>query len=368
MKKIKSLLNIIPDNTRDTVHVIIFALVSAFMAVAFLLVTNYIYSKTYVTLSTYSLEIFATSSFAIIMISSLTSGLMMYKIRPDAAGSGIPQLKEAYWKDLGYVNLKTVTVKFIAGVLSLGGGTSLGREGPTVFISGGISSALSGILGYQKRMRRMPLITGASSGLAAAFNTPLAAITFVLEEIIGDLNSRTIGRVVLSSVIGAFVVYAIIGKQPAFELPHIDPTSIYVYLIYPVTAFVASMLGVLFQRGSLTLRSLVKKHETLPRWLMPGFGGLITWITGIACFAITGRLGIFSLGYPDLSDALSHGFAWKTAGILAAGKLISSMASYGFGGCGGIFLPCFLSEEWRASSSPDWPDPGSLCLHRTRFP
>ena len=83
----------------------------------------------------------------------------------------------------------------------------------------------------------------------------------------------------------------------------------------------------------------MRKFTLLPKWLHPLAGGLITWVAGIAIFSATGRLGVFGLGYEDLSDALAHGMAWRLAALLLAGKLIATIASYGFGGCGGIFSP-----------------------------
>ncbi|HPC47424.1 MAG TPA: chloride channel protein, partial [Deltaproteobacteria bacterium] len=329
----------LPESTQDLLKTVFLGVAAALAAVAFLLLTNYVFRMTFLTFASRSLTYFLAGSFCVIMTTSLAVGLLLNRLSPDAAGSGIPQLKAAYWKEVGYVHLRPVVVKFIAGVLSLGGGTSLGREGPTVYIGGGLASVLSGYLGYPKRLRRGAMVIGASAGLAAAFNTPLAAITFVLEEIITDINSRIIGRVVLSSVLGAFVVYAIVGRQPAFILPSIEAVSWKVYAVYPLVAMVASLAGVVFHRFSLDFREQLKGLSAVPPWFLPCCGGFITWVIGAGCFILTGKVGIFGLGYHDLSEALSHGLVWWVAGILLAGKLVAFIASYSFGGCGGIFSP-----------------------------
>ncbi len=332
----------LPEGTRDLLQTMFLGVAAALSAVAFLLLTNYVFLVTFLSFASRSLTFFLIASFCVIMTTSLVVGLLLNKISPDAAGSGIPQLKAAYWKEVGYVHWRPVVVKFVAGVLSLGGGTSLGREGPTVYIGGGLTSVLSGYLGYPKRLRRGAMVIGASAGLAAAFNTPLAAITFVLEEIITDINSRIIGRVVLSSVLGAFVVYAIVGKQPAFILPAIDAVSWKVYAVYPLVAMVASLAGVVFHRSSLAWRERIKGQRAVPPWFLPCCGGFITWLIGAGCFIVTGKVGVFGLGYHDLSEALSNGFVWWIAGILLVGKLMAFIASYSFGGCGGIFSPCLF--------------------------
>ena len=82
-----------------------------------------------------------------------------------------------------------ILAKFLGGIITIGGGSSLGREGPSVHIAGAVASNLAGLFGVAKQARRPALLSGAAAGLTAAFNTPLSAITFVLEEIIADLNS-----------------------------------------------------------------------------------------------------------------------------------------------------------------------------------
>ena len=328
-----------PENIRALLLPVIYGIFAGLAAVAFLLLTNFVFEHTYLTLTQCSLMKFLIWSFIIIISSSLVVGLMLNFLSKEANGSGVPQLKAAYWNDLGSVRWRPVWVKFVTGVLSIGGGASLGREGPTVYVSGGTASNISGILGVPKQSRRHATALGAAAGLAAAFNTPLAAITFVLEELIGDMNSRFLGGVVLSSVFGAFVVYAIIGKQPAFNLPDVDSLSWWVYLIVPVVAAFAAWVGMLFQTETLRLRSRVRQNRRIPFWVKPAIGGLITWIIGATVYATTGKLGVFGLGYHDLSSALSASPGWKIAALLVFAKLLATIACYGWEGCGGIFAP-----------------------------
>jgi CIC family chloride channel protein len=145
--------------------------------------TNLLFSLTYVRFAARSKVFFALSSFALIMATSLLVGFLLNKLAPEPAGSGIPQVKSAYWKELGFLPFLSTLVKFAAGMLSIGGGSSLGREGPSVFIGSGVASNVGGLLGTPRRERRAPTLMGASAGLAAAFNTPMAAITFAIEEV-----------------------------------------------------------------------------------------------------------------------------------------------------------------------------------------
>ena len=328
-----------PENIRTILFPVIYGLVAGLAGVSFLLLINFVYDHTYIALAQRSLTEFLIGSFIIIIFSSLSVGLLLDFLSKEAVGSGVPQLKAAYWKDFGFVKWKPVWVKFLAGILSIGGGASLGREGPTIYVAGGTASGIAGILGIPKQSRRQATALGAAAGLAAAFNTPLAAITFVLEEIIGDMNSRFLGGVVLSSVMGAFVVYAIIGQQPAFNLPGVQALPWWVYFIVPLVAAFAASMSMIFQRETLRLRSKVKQNNRIPFWVKPAIGGLITWLIGAAVFSATGKIGVFGLGYHDLSSALNVSLGWKIAALLVVSKLAATIFCYGWEGCGGIFAP-----------------------------
>ncbi|MFH0881312.1 MAG: chloride channel protein [Lentisphaerota bacterium] len=327
------------DRARETALTIGCALAGAVAAVLFLKGTTILFNLLFVRMAGLSKVAFALYSLGVVMGSSLLVGLLLSRLVPEAAGSGIPQVKVAFWKNLGYIAWRPVWVKFIAGIISLGGGASLGREGPTVFISAGVASQLSGQAGTLKQKRRPAVAVGAAAGLAAAFNTPLAAVTFVLEEILGDMNSRILGRVVLASLTGAFTVYALIGKQPAFAVPDVAYARWPLYALVPLVALLAGIIGIVFQRATLSLRARIKQRSAIPAWLQPCVGGLITWGLGITVFLTTGRLGVFGLGYQDLSDSLLHGIPWHVALLLLAAKLPATIASYSWGGCGGIFSP-----------------------------
>lgn len=286
-----------------------------------------------------SLATFLVGSFLIIAVTSGFSGWLLSSYCPEAAGSGIPQLKVAFWRDFGVMKLRVVWVKLLGGILTVGGGASLGREGPTVQLGGALASNLAGWLGEPAHRRRAASAAGAAAGLAAAFNTPIAAVTFVLEEIIGDLNSRLLGGVLFASVLGALVAHAFLGEQPAFQLHPVGHVSWTGYLAVPVVAVIASAVGAYFQRTALSVRKWNKQPRRLPPWLRTTIGGLAVWAIGSAVFLSTGRLGVFSLGYEDLSASLSGALPATTAGILLIAKLTATILCYGLGGCGGIFAP-----------------------------
>lgn len=332
-------LNRLTPAGRTVVRTIIYGLAAGLVAIVFQIGVRIIYQNGIVRLSHQSLGTFLIGSFAIMFVTSAISGWLLSAFCPAAAGSGIPQLKASFWKDFGVVPWRIAWVKFIGGVLSVGGGSSLGREGPTVQLGGALTSNLAGLLGEPKQQRRPAVAAGAAAGLAAAFNTPIAAVTFVLEEIIGDLNSRMLGGVLLASVLGALVVHGILGAQPAFELHATGSPRMWAYAVTPVAALVASLAGCAFQISSLGIRQWNKAPRATPAWLRVAAGGLAVWALGSLVFALTGRTGVFSLGYDDLSVALDGSMPTGQAALLLVAKLAATAICYGLGGCGGIFAP-----------------------------
>ena len=329
----------LPQKTRTVLQACIYGVAAGLAVVAFQLLINLLYNATFPRLAAASPLEFLIGSFAVMVSTALAAGYLLNSFCQDAAGSGIPQAKVAFWKDFGVIPRRAVWVKFIGGVLSIGGGSSLGREGPSVYIASGLASTLAGSVGEAKQERRRATASGAAVGLAAAFNTPIAAVTFVLEEIIQDLNSSLLGSVLLASVIGALLVHGVVGRQPAFSIQNIEAPTWRAYVLTPFAAALASMAGVFFQKATLDLRHKQRRAGKIPGWLKPAVGATLAWGIGVAVFFLTGHLGVFGLGYGDLTAGLNQQLPWKIAGILLVAKLLATVLCYGFGGCGGIFSP-----------------------------
>lgn len=329
----------LPPQARGIVTTSILGIAAGLVAVAFHLTIHEIFQHGIKALAQENTLHFLIGSFLIVVGTSAIAGWLLTAFCTDAAGSGIPQVKLAFWRDFGVIPLRVVWVKFIGGALSVGGGSSLGREGPSVQLAAGLASNLSGVLGTPKHQRRTACAAGAAAGLAAAFNTPIAAVTFVLEEIIGDLNSRMLGSVLLASVLGALVAHGLLGEQPAFTLHSQGHPQWLSYALTPVVAALATFAGCWFQKFSLGLRLRNKRPHRLPAWSRVMLGGLAVWAIGAAVFVNTGHLGVFSLGYDDLSAALDGKLVWQIAALLLIAKLAATAICYGLGGCGGIFAP-----------------------------
>ncbi|MDC0646945.1 chloride channel protein [Opitutales bacterium] len=309
------------------------------MAVLFHHAIHFIHHSIWTPLAAGSLKDFAGIGFIVLTVVGLTNGWLLTKYAPEAAGSGIPQLKTAYRQNRGQISFRIVWVKFVAATLSVGGGLSLGREGPSVQLAGGLASVLGQKLKLSHFRIRTLTACGAAAGLAAAFNAPIAAVAFVLEEIIEDLNSRTIGPILLASFVSVVTLFLLQGTEPAFIIPPVESFHAWVYLAVPVVAALASLAGVGFQKSTLSWTRHIRQKSTLPPWSRPVIGAWINWAIACLVFYWIGKTGVLGLGHQDLTASLSGDLALVSLLILFVAKWMATTSAYAWGNCGGIFTP-----------------------------
>ena len=168
---------------------------------------------------------------------SLGMGYLLYRYFPDARGSGVPQTKAALYARDGYISLGTVIGKFSCTSATLAGGIPLGREGPAVQVGAGIASVLGRWLGLRPEKVKALLPVGATAAVAAAFNTPVAAVLFSLEEVVGDLHAPVLGSVVLASAISWAMLRLLLGNNPLFHVAQyqlVNPAEFGIYAVLGV--------------------------------------------------------------------------------------------------------------------------------------
>ncbi|MBV9300508.1 MAG: chloride channel protein [Acidobacteriaceae bacterium] len=263
---------------------------------------------------------------------SLLTGYLLFRYFPNARGSGIPQAKFALFLQDGYISLRTVPGKFLCCSISLASGIALGREGPSVQMGAGIASVLGRRFGLSVPKVKALLPVGSSAALAAAFNTPIAAVLFSLEEILGDLQAPVLGAVVLSSATAWIVLHLIMGDHlfhvPAYQL--VNPLE---FGIYAILGVVGGLGSVCFVKLLLYLRIWFRQLPKSTGWLQPTAGGLLVGLMG---WFVPQVLGV---GYDYVDRVLSGDFPLKLVALLAVMKIIATPACYSSGNAGGIFGP-----------------------------
>lgn len=279
-------------------------------------------------------------------IAGLLVGLSVQYFAPDAAGSGIPQTKTAYYNHGGYIASATGAWRFFLGSLYCGLGNSLGREGPTVHLSAAISSRLSRWIFNNPQRIQAALPVGMAAGIAAAFNAPLSAITFVFEELLDNFSMKALGGIVIAVIIAAAASRTLLGEDPVFTCHLINQefsTSPWMIVGIPM-GLIAGLLGHLFVSSILGLRGKLRSRFQKYRWLTPGIGGICCGLIGVLTLLLTGALGdaqnsVFSIGYESLEKAFEDKLIWQILGILLVCKFIAVVINYATGGSGGLFSP-----------------------------
>jgi CIC family chloride channel protein len=272
-------------------------------------------------------------------IGGLISGAGLYFYAPRARGSGIPQVKTAYYLEGGRIPARVIWSKMILSAFNIGTGASLGREGPTVQICAAIASVLGRMFAISRRRLRSLIPVGAAAGLAAAFNTPIAAVTFTLEEILGQASSRPLGSIVIAAVIAAVIERAILGEHALFNVPAYRLNSPVELIFYAVLGVTSGLAAVLFNESLLRLRAFFKRQTLIPQWATPGAGGLLLGCVGLLTLYLTGSASIFGVGYPQLSVELQTSLPLRIVLVLGFAKLAGTVVSYSSGSSGGIFGP-----------------------------
>jgi chloride channel protein, CIC family len=267
------------------------------------------------------------------VVGSLGIGYLLYRYFPNARGSGVPQTKAALFAREGRITLRTVLGKFFCTSATLASGIPLGREGPSVQVGAGIGSVLGRFLGLRSEQVKNLIPVGAAAAIAAAFNTPLAAVVFSLEEIMGDLHAPVMGAVVLASATAWMVLRLFLGNHPLFAVPQYQLIHPAEFAVYAVLGVAGGLVSAAFTKLLLGIRARFLRFPQNTVWFQPVAGGLLVGLMGWFVPQVMG------VGYGYVGDALNGRMAFNLMLLLVALKLFAVTASYASGNAGGIFGP-----------------------------
>lgn len=276
---------------------------------------------------------------AVPALGALLAGIALQRW-PGARGSGIPQVKVAYALAGGRLRFRDSIAKFVLAGLQIGTGSSLGREGPTVQVCAGVASSMGRLVGVSARNLRLLLPVGAAAGVAAAFNAPIAAVTFTIEEVVGTLDPTMLSGVVVAAAFAAVVERSVLGTDPVLSVPagyRLDHAES--LISYAALGLAAALVSIAFCELLLRLRRRFAEQRALPRWAAPAAGGAAAGVIAVVAMLAVNSRGIDGGGYDVLARALSGQVAVRVALALGALKLLATVCSYGSGGSGGLFAP-----------------------------
>jgi CIC family chloride channel protein len=276
----------------------------------------------------------------VIGISGMASGLAARLVRrfaPGAKGSGIPDVEAVLRDEQPPAPLILIPVKFIGGVLAMGAGLALGREGPTVQMGAGIGHFLATALGRNRDDVKALLAAGAGAGLATAFSAPVAGAVFVLEELVRRFDTRIAITTLCASGSAIAVARLFLGNGPDFQLEPLPYSGFATVPIFLVVGAVAGLLGVVYNHLILDMIGAARR---LGRWLSSDARAAIVG-------AVVGLLAWFGPGLVGGGDAITQRvLAGGDSMIIVAGVFLVRFGlgpvSYAAETPGGLFAPILV--------------------------
>ena len=264
----------------------------------------------------------------------LLVAVLVIHVFPAVRGSGINQTKAALYIYNGYIPFKNAVGKFICSALAIGSGQSLGPEDPSLQIGASLASALGRRFELSRERLRLLAPIGAAAGLSAAFNAPISAVLFVIEEVIGRWSAGILGSVVLSAISSVVVMRWFLGADALFRIPvtaFIHPAEL---IAYAVLGIAGAFAAAIFSRAICFFRPRLR---ALPRWtqyLQPAIAGLLIGLIGWFGFP-----QVMGAGYEFMDQAMHDQFTWQVLGALAGLKILATTLSFVSGTPGGMFAP-----------------------------
>jgi len=267
-------------------------------------------------------------------LTGLVIAVLVIHVFPLARGSGVNQTKAALYIFNGYIPLRTAIGKFITAALAIGSGHSLGPEDPSLQIGASLASALGRRMRLSRDRMRLIAPVGAAAGLAAAFNAPISAVLFVIEEVIGRWTAGILGSVVLSAISSVVVMRWFLGSESLFRIPAVQLERPSELIAYAILGVVGGFASVAFSSAITRLRP---RFRALPNWtqyFQPAAAGLL-----IGIIAVLGAPQVMGAGYEYIDEAMHGQFTWQMLALLAGLKIVATTLSFVSGTPGGMFAP-----------------------------
>jgi CIC family chloride channel protein len=267
------------------------------------------------------------------VIAGLVYGPMVHAWAREARGHGVPEVMYAVARRGGRIPPRVAVVKALASALCIGGGGSVGREGPIVQIGSALGSTVGTLVRLPEERLRLLVACGSAGGIAATFNAPLAGVVFAMEIVLRDFAARSFGMVVVSSVTASVVGRAVLGDHPFLDLPGFEVRHLAAYGLFALLGVLAGVAGVLFIRVLYGVEDLCDRLWRGPEWLRPAAGGILL---GLLLLAVPEMYGV---GYPVLGAGVAGHYAVGMLLLLLAAKMVATSLTIGIGGSGGVFAP-----------------------------
>ncbi len=261
------------------------------------------------------------------------------KWAPEAKGHGVPEVMEAVSNNGGKIRPVVALVKIFASAITIGGGGSVGREGPIVQIGSSFGSSLAQLLKLSKRETIILVGAGAAGGIGATFNAPIGGVIFALELILTEYSIMTIMPIVISSIVSTYISSLFLGTTPAFVIPTYAMISSYELFFHIILGILAGFISVLFIKSVYGFEDFVDKIK-INSHIKSIIGGLLIGIIGLISLNFFNNYYIFGVGYEFMDFVLANKVeSLALLLFMLILKIVANALTLSCGGSGGIFAP-----------------------------
>ena len=326
----------IPDYTRFTIFAVLIGAIAGFGAVLFHEIID-LFSHIFFNADNRNLLFYDGLFFIILPAAGMLIQSLLIKAAPtDSQRKGVSEVIKAVAMRAGYIRFRTTLFHFIAPVICLSTGGTLGPEGPVAQLGGGLASKVGQLLGFSDTRRRIYTAAGSGAAIAAVFNTPLGGIFFALEIILlNDFQSATFSALILASVTASVITRIFLGNSPAFHFDVINIGSYDQIYLYAVLGIFAGLLSLIYIKYSDFIANFF--HQTIlkkfPQWLVMTSIGLLVGVCGYFYHDILG------IGYIAINKIIMNESAWQIVIVLLVMKFVLVPLTLYSGGFGGLFAP-----------------------------
>ncbi len=316
---------------------IVSGLIAYFLLLLIALIGNLIFSGAFAT--DLSLIEYGNVGWWVIIIPALGGiviGLMAKYGTPKIKGHGIPEAMEAVLTNKSRIHPKVAFFKPLSAAIAIGTGGPYGAEGPIIQTGGAFGSILGQFVRTSAAERKVLLACGAAGGMAATFNTPIAAVIIAIELLLFEFKTRSFIPLVISSVMATAVHFLLIGNGPLFAMEAVDFAVVQGIPFYILLGVICGVVAVGFKRSFYWIEDQFEKIPVDEVWL-PAIGGLGLGIIGFF-FPI-----VLGVGYDTITGILNGNFLLTTLLIIMVFKSLALMVSLGSGTSGGLLAPMFMA-------------------------
>ncbi len=266
---------------------------------------------------------------------------LVRKFAPETGGSGVQEMEGALaglrpvrWK-------RVIPVKFLGGILALGAGMALGREGPTIQMGGNLGKMIGDLFKDKREQIHALIAAGSGAGLAAAFNAPLAGMIFVIEEMHEEFNYNFYTIIAVSSAVfsSTVITQILLGQGPSILMPEYQLPPLESLWFFMILGMLVGLIGYSFNKALIKLLNFFSAMQRFPFLLV-----------GLTVGALIGALGWFfpdivGGGYKVIPKALkccvvgNNSMPMTMLIIIFLLRFGTTVFCYGSGAPGGIFAP-----------------------------